>query len=197
MKNNGFILNQGYKYIITFFVIAIVLSIFGIEFFSTIFYLITLLTIFIFRNQERLIFKNKNSILSPIDGKITAIDIVNGKRKIYCKVTPCNTHVVRAPSDTNIKIKNQKNGINLNPNSYKATILNEQITFKLSNMKLKLISGICNTKIEYTENTTAEQGEPIAIFIDGLAIITLKENINIDLKIGDKLTAGQSILFTK
>ncbi len=197
MKNNGFILNQGYKYIITFFVIAIVLSIFGIEFFSTIFYLITLLTIFIFRNQERLIFKNKNSILSPIDGKITAIDIVNGKRKIYCKVTPCNTHVVRAPSDTNIKIKNQKNGLNLNPNSYKATILNEQITFKLSNMKLKLISGICNTKIEYTENTTAEQGEPIAIFIDGLAIITLKENINIDLKIGDKLTAGQSILFTK
>ena len=144
-----------------------------------------------------MIFKNKNSILSPIDGKITAIDIVNGKRKIYCKVTPCNTHVVRAPSDTNIKIKNQKNGINLNPNSYKATILNEQITFKLSNMKLKLISGICNTKIEYTENTTAEQGEPIAIFIDGLAIITLKENINIDLKIGDKLTAGQSILFTK
>ena len=197
MKNNGFILNQGYKYIITFFIIAIVLSIFNIEFFSTIFYLITLLTIFIFRNQERLIFKNKNSILSPIDGKITAIDIVNGKRKIYCKVTPCNTHVVRAPSDTNIKIKNQKNGLNLNPNSYKATILNEQITFKLSNMKLKLISGICNTKIEYTENTTAVQGEPIAIFIDGLAIITLKENINIDLKIGDKLTAGQSILFTK
>jgi len=197
MKNNGFILNQGYKYIITFFVIAIVLSIFNIEFFSTIFYLITLLTIFIFRNQERLIFKNKNSILSPIDGKITAIDIVNGKRKIYCKITPCNTHVVRAPSDTNIKIKNQKNGLNLNPNSYKATILNEQITFKLSNMKLKLISGICNTKIEYTENTTAEQGEPIAIFIDGLAIITLKENINIDLKIGDKLTAGQSVLFCK
>ena len=197
MKNNGFILANGYKYIISIFIVAIITSLLDLEVISTILYIVTIFTLFVFRNPNRVIFKNENAVLSPIDGKVSAIDIVNGKKKIYCKVTPCNTHVVRAPLDTNIKVKNLKNGLNLNPNSYKASILNEQITFKFSNLKLKLISGICNPKIDFTEDINALQGEPIAIFIDGLAIITVKDTVQLDINIGDKLTAGQSVLFTK
>ena len=197
MKNSGIILTQGYKYIIAIFIVAIITSLLDLEIISTILYIITIFALFIFRNPNRVIFKNENAILSPIDGRVSAIDIVDGNKVIYCKVSPCDTHIVRSPSDTAIEIKNKRNGLNLNPNSFKANILNEQMTFVFTNMKLKLISGICNPRIEYTEDANALQGEQIAIFIDGLAVITIDNNIELDVNIGDKLTAGQSVLFTK
>ena len=197
MKNSGIILTQGYKYIIAIFIVAIITSLLDLEIISTILYIITIFALFIFRNPNRVIFKNENAILSPIDCTVSAIDIVDGDKVIYCKVSPCDTHIVRSPSDTVIEIKNKRNGLNLNPNSFKANILNEQMTFVFTNMKLKLISGICNPRIEYTEDTNALQGEQIAIFIDGLAVITIDNNIELDVNIGDKLTAGQSVLFTK
>lgn len=197
MNNNGIILTQGYKYIITVLIIAIITSLLDLEVISAILYIATIFTLFVFINPNRIIFRNDNSVLSPIDGRVSAIDIVDGKKKIFCKITPCDTHVVRAPTSTSIKISNYKNGLNLNPNSYKASILNEHITFELSNIELKLISGICNPKIDYTQDTNALQGEPIAIFIDGLAVIIVEDNIELDVNIGDKLTAGQSVLFTK
>ena len=197
MKNSSIILAQGYKYIITIFIIAIITSLLDLEVISAILYVATIFALFVFKNPNRVIFKNENSVLSPIDGRVSAIDFVDGNKKIYCKVTPCDTHVVRAPSDTNIKIKNHKNGLNLNPSSYKASILNETITFIFPNIELKLISGICNPKINYTEDSNALQGEPITMFIDGLAVITVDDSVNLDVNIGDKLTAGQSVLFTK
>lgn len=197
MKSSSLILTQGYKYIIAIFIIAIITSLLDFDVVSAILYLLTFFTLFIYRNPNRVIFKNENAILSPVDGKVSAIDIVDGKKIIYCKVTPCDTHIVRSPSDTTIEIKSYKNGLNLNPNSYKASLLNDQIVFKLSNLELKLISGICNPKIDYTEDKNVLQGEPIAVFIDGLAVITVENSIQLDVSIGDKLTAGQSVLFSK
>ena len=197
MKSSSIILTQGYKYIIAIFIVAIITSLLDLEILSAILYVLTFFTLFVFRNPNRVIFKNENAILSPIDGKVSAIDIVDGNKIIYCKVSPCDTHIVRSPSDTTIEIKKFKNGLNLNPNSYKASLLNDQIVFELSNIELKLISGICNPKIDYTEDKNLLQGEPIAVFIDGLAVITIKDTISLDIKIGDKLTAGQSVLFTK
>jgi len=197
MKSSSIILTQGYKYIIAIFIVAIITSLLDLEVLSAILYILTFFTLFVFRNPNRVIFKNENAILSPIDAKVSAIDIIDGNKVIYCKVSPCDTHIVRSPSNTTIEIKEFKNGLNLNPNSLKANILNEQMTFKFTNMKLKLISGICNPKIEYTEDTNALQGEQVAIFIDGLAVITVKDSISLDINIGDKLTAGQSVLFTK
>lgn len=197
MKSSSLILTQGYKYIIALFIIAIITSLLDFEILSAILYLLTFFTLFIYRNPNRVIFKNENAILSPVDGKVSAIDIEDGKKIIYCKVTPCDTHIVRSPSDTTIEIKSYKNGLNLNPNSYKASLLNDQIVFKLSNLELKLISGICNPKIDYTEDKNVLQGEPIAVFIDGLAVITVENSIQLDVSIGDKLTAGQSVLFSK
>ena len=152
---------------------------------------------FIYRNPSRHIFENSKSILSPIDGKIIAIDCVDGKQKIYCKVNLCNNHILRAPQSGNFKIKKYHHGLNLNPNSYKANILNEQITIKFKNLKLKLISGICNQTIEYSEKTEAMQGENIGLFLDGIAIMTVKENFSLMIDIGDKVTAGQTIIFKK
>ena len=192
MNNNSIILNSGYKYIAITFVIAIILTTLDLDTLGAIAFIITLVIGFAYSNPNRDILKDEDSILSPIDGVVTAIDKVGGKQKIYCKINLCDTPTVRAPIDSTLKIKKYQNGLNLNPNSYKASILNEQITFKFKDLKLKLISGLCSPKIEFSKKHKVKQGEGIAVFIDGIAIITIKETKKLSINIGDKLKAGQT-----
>ena len=197
MTNSDLILKQGYKPIIISLVIVLLLQLFISSFLSNIVLVITLFLVFIYRNPSRHIFENSKSVLAPIDGKVMSIDYVNGKQKIYCKVSLCNTHILRAPQSGNIKVKKYQHGLNLNPNSYKANVLNEQITLKFNHIKLKLISGICNTNIIEIEDKTVCQGEDMGIFLDGIVEMTIKDDYKLLVKIGDKLTSGQTIIFKR
>ena len=39
-----------------------------------------------------------------------------------------------------------------------------------------------------------EQGEAIAVLVDGVAVVTLGADVSLNVKIGDKLKAGQTNL---
>jgi len=197
MKKNKLILSEGYKTIAITFVISIVLMLFISDCLAYIGIVVGLALIFIYRDTYRHIFKNTQSVLAPIDATITAIDNVNGKYKIYCKVSLCNNHVLRAPIDADVKVKKFRRGLNLNPNSYKASLYNEQTVLKFSDIKIKLISGLCNHKMKRIKECTVSQGDKISVFLDGLVIITVPQENELLINIGDKLTAGQSILFKK
>jgi len=197
MKKNKLILSEGYKTIAITFVISIVLMLFISDCLAYIGIVVGLALIFIYRDTYRHIFKNTQSVLAPIDATITAIDNVNGKYKIYCKVSLCNNHVLRAPIDADVKVKKFRRGLNLNPNSYKASLYNEQTVLKFSDIKIKLISGLCNHKMKRIKECTVSQGDKISVFLDGLVIITVPQENELLINIGDKLTSGQSILFKK
>jgi len=197
MKKNKLILSEGYKTIAITFVISIVLMLFISDCLAYIGIVVGLALIFIYRDTYRHIFKNTQSVLAPIDATITAIDNVDGKYKIYCKVSLCNNHVLRAPIDADVKVKKFRRGLNLNPNSYKASLYNEQTVLKFSDIKIKLISGLCNHKMKRIKECTVSQGDKISVFLDGLVIITVPQENELLINIGDKLTAGQSILFKK
>lgn len=159
--------------------------------------LIGFFMMYVYRDTNRYIFSNIQSVLAPIDSTVTAIDKLNGKFKIYCKVSLLNNHLLRAPIDSDMKVKKYKHGLNLNPNSYKASLYNEQVTLKFEDIKVKLISGLCNIRIKKINDKPMLQGEKVAIFLDGIVIITVQSNHEILINIGDKLTAGQTILFKK
>jgi phosphatidylserine decarboxylase len=150
-----------------------------------------------YRNNYRHVFSNTQNVLAPIDGTITAIDNTNGKYKIYCKVGLLNNHVLRAPIDAELKIKKFKHGLNLNPNTYKASLYNEQIVLKFDDIKLKIISGLCNSKMKRPKETNVSQGDKIGVFIDGIVIITVSSKNNLLVNIGDKVTSAQTVLFKK
>ena len=197
MKNNGIILAQGYKHIIIAFIIAMIIKLLISSFLGNIALIVTLFIVFAYRNPNRYIHENSYNILSPIDAVVTAIDYQDGKKNIYCKVNFCNTHIVRAPQDGEINVEKYQHGLNLNPNSYKSSLLNEQIIFKFDSLKLKLISGICNPKIQYLKKIKVTQGENFALFFDGIAIISVDENKEIFVKIGDKIKSGQTMICKK
>lgn len=202
MNSINFISNRGIKPIAVLVVLTIIFSIIS-DFLGGVFFLITLFSLYVFRDTKKYIFENSDSILSPVDGKIIAIDKVEDKVKIYCKVSLCDNHTVRAPFNGEIKVKKYHKGLNLNPNTLKAKTLNEQISYKFisedkkENLKLLLVSGIFNIGIEKTENKTLAQGDSVSFFVDGIAVITVNKENDLVVKIGDKLSSGQSILYKK
>jgi len=198
MKNN-LILNQGYKAILIALILSILVGLIISDTLGDIGLLITLFLVFIYRNPYRHVYENTTSVLSPVDGTVTAIDNVDGKQKIYIKVNLCNTHVVRAPITGEFKIKNKQNGLNLNPNSYKASLLNAQTTLKFKNeqLSIKFLSGMCNSKIDLKNGSNVSQGEELGLFLDGNVIISTKHDNDLSIKIGDKLKSAQTILFKK
>ena len=192
-KNNQIIFKEGYFKIAIALAIAIFLNLFICDFLSYIAFLITALIVYIYRDPNRHIYRNSKSILSPVDGKIEVIDYIDGKQKIYIKVSLCDSHKVISPVSGQLEIKECKHGLNLNPNSYKAKILNEQSIIRIDDLEITFISGKCNTQINFINNKIVEQGEELGVFLDGVVILTLKDRKKLKLQSGDKIKYGEEI----
>jgi hypothetical protein len=202
MNKVGFISDKGIKPIVVLIVLTIIASLVS-DILGAICTLITLAALYVFKDVQKYIYENSDSVLSPINGKIVAIDKIDGKLKIYCKISLWDDHVIRSPFLGELKVKKYYKGLNLNPNTLKAKSLNEQIIYKFhsddqkTSLKLKLLSGICNVSIDKIEDIKLSQGERVSFFIDGIAIITIKEECDLLVNIGDKVSSGQSILYKK
>lgn len=203
MNNSiSFISNRGTKPILILIVLTMISMLIS-DFLGDLCALLTLFSFYVFRDIKRYIYENKESILSPIDGKIIAIDKIGDKIKIYCKVSLLDTHIIRAPFCGELKVEKYHKGLNLDPNTLKSKILNEQITYKFIsddqkiNLQLKLLSGFCNIGIEKNKDKKISQGDDLSFFIDGMAIITVKKETKLLVNRGDKLSSGQSILYKK
>lgn len=197
MKKNKIILPEGYKNIAIVFGVSIILTLFISDCLGIIGIVLGLFMLYVYRDTYRHIFTNTQSVLAPIDSVVTAIDTIDGKFQIYCKVSLLDNHLLRAPIDANMKIKKYRRGLNLNATSYKASLYNEQIVLKFDDIKLKLISGLCNMKMKRINESKVTQGDKISVFLDGMVVITVPKSEDLLINIGDKLRSGQTILFKK
>lgn len=188
---NNFILKEGFKSIITILVVSVLLDFFISDFLAIIGYLLAVLFVFLYRNSD-----NKLTIastVSPINGKIIAIDIKNGDKLLYIEKSLCTSSVLRAPKNGTLKILNQRFGLNLDSSKYRAKKLNTSKTFELGDIVITLLSGVCTTTNSLDSQIEYKQGEKIGVFTHGL--LTLKINaLNDDIKIGSKLICGETIL---
>ncbi|HIP12122.1 MAG TPA: hypothetical protein EYG73_05315 [Arcobacter sp.] len=189
-QNNQLILKEGFVPVVIALAISLFLNIVISDALGNIGFVVTLALIFIYRNPSRATTNNKDMILAPIDGKISAIDISKNKYKIYIDVNLCDTHVLRAPIKSKFKTKSFKNGLNLKSTSYKARLLNTQAVIKFDDIKVKLISGICNSDIVLYENEKVEATQSIGVFLNGLVIVELPRSCNIKVELNDKVYAG-------
>jgi len=196
MKDNGTLLKQGLLPIIITILSTALFVIIESGFFIFVGFIILIAMFYVFKNPEDDLNLDENAILAPVDGRVTAIDTVENKKVIYCKVSLLDTHVVRAPISSKMEIDSYRHGQNLDPNSYKAYLLNEYVDFKFDYIKLKLLSGICNVSIDYSEKSEVNQGDRISVFIDGVVVIEIDKDVELDISIGDKILSGKTKIAT-
>lgn len=172
--------------------------------------ILCLLTIYFFRDPDRNIPENNDSLLiSPADGKIVLMKEIQEDEYVKDKVTqisiflsPLNVHVNRVPLTGAIEYVKYSPGKYLMAWEDHASDLNERAHFGVlhpSGTKLlfKQITGFLARRIVYDlkEGDQVEAGERFGIMKFGSRMdLLVPDEFEINVKKGEKTVAGETII---
>ena len=196
-----------YFCLITFYVI----NLFTIAYVG---YLLTLFTLWFFRNPKRKTPKNSNYIISSADGKVCMIDNAippqevqlgnNQMLRICVFMNVFNVHINRSPVEGKINKVIYKKGNFLNASLDKASEKNERSSMVITNtngiqLVVVQIAGLIARRILrfVSDNQYLDQGERYGLIRFGSRVdIYMPLNATVNCKVGDKVIAGESVLAT-
>lgn len=199
---------EGYSYIIVFTAVtAAVFLLFGI-WIAFLPFALTLFMLFFFRDPERKTPEDKNIFISPADGKIIVIKdtfeneyLKTDAKMISIFMSPLNVHVNRIPCDSVVKNVFHKKGKFLAAYKENASIENESISLvldtKYGGILVRQVAGyiarraVCRVKA----GDALKQGERYGIIkFSSRLDVYLPKNSKINIKLGEKVKAGETIL---
>ena len=210
-SKRSFIHPEGWKFAIIFFVISILLSFISIAI-SIIGYLLTLFTLWFFRDPKRNTPLDTNLIISSADGKVCLIDeayppeevsINKEKMKRICVfMNVFNVHINRSPVSGIVKDIIYKEGQFLNASLDKASEKNERSSLIISSdngaeIVVVQIAGLIARRILgfISNNHNLYQGERFGLIRFGSRVdIYMPLDAVTKCSIGDKVIAGESVL---
>jgi phosphatidylserine decarboxylase len=210
-SKRSFIHPEGWKFAIIFFVISILLSFISVAI-SVIGYLLTLFTLWFFRDPKRNTPLDTNLIISSADGKVCLIDeayppkevsINQEKMKRICVfMNVFNVHINRSPVSGTVKDIIYKEGQFLNASLDKASEKNERSSLIISSdngveIIVVQIAGLIARRILgfISNNHNLYQGERFGLIRFGSRVdIYMPLDAVTKCFIGDKVIAGESVL---
>ena len=206
-----FIHPEGWKFAAIFFVISVSVYPFFITL-SVIGFMFTIFTLWFFRDPERNTPQDSNLIISSADGKVCLIDeayppeelpIEPQKMKRICVfMNVFNVHVNRSPVQGNVDHIVYKEGKFLNASLDKASDKNERNSLVLNTQNgtkiiVVQIAGLIARRILgfISLNHNLDQGERFGLIRFGSRVdIYMPIDAILKCKVGDKVTAGESVL---
>ena len=202
---------EGWKFAAIFFVISVSVYPFFITL-SVIGFMLTIFTLWFFRDPERNTPQDSNLIISSADGKVCLIDeayppeelpIEPQKMKRICVfMNVFNVHVNRSPVQGNVDHIVYKEGKFLNASLDKASDKNERSSLVLNTQNgtkiiVVQIAGLIARRILsfISPNMLLKQGERFGLIRFGSRVdIYLPLDAVEKCKVGDKVVAGESTL---
>ena len=201
---------EGYKFLAIAIIATLVIWSFS-NFFGYLSILITIWVYFFFRDPERFSVENNKYLVSPADGLITKIEESSGpielnmENKKFTKISifmnVFNCHVNRSPLSSTVKDIIYKPGKFLNASLDKASEENERNYYLLKTetgeeIVVVQIAGLIARRIitQVNKDQTLTQGERIGMIRFGSRVDVFFNKKNTLAKIGQNVTAGESIL---
>jgi phosphatidylserine decarboxylase len=204
---------EGLKIILPAFVLAFILLIAGIYFEKSILiicfwlaFAFFLFSLGFFRDPERVIPTGENLIISPADGKVVAIcpendEFVGKATRVSIFMSIFNVHVNRIPLSGTVRSIDYSKGRFLPAMKPETSFENERNTIGLESGKIKLkftqVAGIMARRIvSYLKvNDQVKTGQRFGLIMFGSRVdLLVPETVNLKVKIGDKVTAGYSVI---
>jgi|TARA_B110000977_G_C10977092_1_gene454630 phosphatidylserine decarboxylase len=210
-SKRSYIHPEGWRFAIIFFITSILLSFVSIAI-SIIGYLLTIFTLWFFRDPERNTPIDPNLIISSADGKVCLIDeayppkevsISQQKMKRICVfMNVFNVHINRSPVSGTVKDIVYKEGQFLNASLDKASEKNERSSLIISSdngadIVVVQIAGLIARRILgfITNHHNLTQGERFGLIRFGSRVdIYMPLDVLAKCSVGDKVTAGESVL---
>ena len=201
---------EGYKFLAISIIITIIIWFFS-NFLATVMLLITIWVYYFFRDPDRVSINDNSFLVSPADGLITDISERNGpeelglENKKYTRISIFmnifNCHVNRSPIEGKIEEIFYKPGKFFNASLDKASKENERNYYKILSIKgeeiiIVQIAGLIARRIvcEVSKEQNLKQGERIGMIRFGSRVDIFCSNKTILAKLGQNVTAGESLL---
>ncbi len=204
---------EGYK----FLAISIILTFFAWLFSGLLFFVLLVITIWVyyfFRDPDRVSIEDDSFLVSPADGLITQILETDGPKelnlnnekftKISVFMNVFNCHVNRIPITGTINEIFYKPGKFLNASLDKASEENERNYYKITSENkddiiIVQIAGLIARRIvcDVSKNQSLKQGERIGMIRFGSRVDIYFKNFNVLAKVGQNVSAGESLLAKK
>jgi phosphatidylserine decarboxylase len=158
-----------------------------------------------FRDPERVIPGDAGAVVSPADGKVTAVStvILNGKpvQRISIFLNVFNVHVNRSPVSGVIRGVRYQTGKFLNAMNPLSAERNEQNTVTVEGdgqtVVFKQIAGMLARRIVFAKKIgdRVERGERVGLIKFGSRVdVMLETSAEIGVKVGDHVKGGSSVL---
>ena len=201
---------EGYKFLAISILVTFIVLFFS-KFLGCTLILITIWVYYFFRDPERYSINNDNYLVSPADGLITDISEKTGPEELRLENTSFtrisvfmnvfNCHVNRVPSSGKVEEIYYKPGKFLNASLDKASEENERNYFKIKlsggeEIIIVQIAGLIARRIvcEVEQGQELKQGERIGMIRFGSRVDLYLKNKKILAKLGQNVTAGESLL---
>ena len=212
MMNNIFpqLHKEGFKFLAISIIITFIFWIFS-NFLAMIMFVISVWVYYFFRDPNRVSINDNTYLVSPADGLITEISEINGpeemglENKKFTRISIFmnifNCHVNRTPVEGVVEEIFYKPGKFLNASLDKASKENERNYYKIKSIKgeeviIVQIAGLIARRIvcEVSRDQTLIQGERIGMIRFGSRVDLFFNNKKILAKVGQNVTAGESLL---
>ena len=204
---------EGYKFLVTAGIITLVFYSFS-SFLGLIGLILTIWVYYFFRDPERIIIHDQNYLVSPADGEIIKVEVVNGpnelglenkkfnKISVFMNVFDC--HVNRTPCAGKIEEILYKPGKFFNASLDKASEDNERNYFKIKDTQnneviVVQIAGLVARRIvcESSKDQELKQGDRVGMIRFGSRADVYYENYEPLVKVGQKAISGETLLAKK
>ena len=207
MNHNGFIVGEGFPFIIPLGIATLLAFVAGFNTISLVLFSVTLFVIWFFRNPQRNTPEKDGLVISPADGRVIRIeeatsDELPGRtfQKISIFMNVFNVHVNRIPCSGQIRFVRYREGKFLSANLDKASKLNERNTVLLQmadgrEIVTVQIAGLIARRIIcwLKEGMPVTRGERFGLIRFGSRVeVFLPLGSTILVKVGEKVRAGET-----
>jgi phosphatidylserine decarboxylase len=158
-----------------------------------------------FRDPNREIPEAPGLIVSPADGKVTAIELVDTpdgrQRRISIFLNVFNVHVNRSPIAGSIQAINYHKGKYLNAMNPESAVANErnwvEVTGELCTVSFCQIAGLLARRIVFQKRVGdwVHRGERVGLIKFGSRVdVVFPAGCEVQVKLGDHVRGGSSVL---
>jgi phosphatidylserine decarboxylase len=207
MNHKGFIVGEGFPFIIPLGVATLLAFLAGFRGISIFLLGVTLFVVWFFRNPQRNTPEKDGLIISPADGKVIRIEETTSDeqpgrtfQKISIFMNVFNVHVNRIPCSGEVRFVRYREGKFLSANLDKASKLNERNTVLLQTgdgreIMTVQIAGLIARRIVcwLKEGMKVTKGERFGLIRFGSRVeVFLPLGSTILVKVGEKVRAGET-----
>ncbi|MDD2357224.1 MAG: hypothetical protein PHX13_04865 [Thiovulaceae bacterium] len=158
--------------------------------------------VYIYRNPELEIpYMQKGALLSPVDGKIIAINTLEHGFEIVIKSSLFDISILRAPFFSSVRSINLRRGARLSTDIKKAALLNEKVEIvfedrynNVVHVEHMLDNSIDDLNLYLHEGLDVTQGRRYGVMTQGKTVISVPLSSRLSVQLDSQVKAGETLL---